>query len=195
MSEFTSNDPSEIYSTPPHQPSREQTAKTVQDKWPGHISWASDRANFAGCRVITFSDRALASGLEQADSDLFAKQLEADGRLMTAQEMMNLYFSTRANLLVVQMLVAADSSVTVLVTTQMDADDLEELQEVQTRVNLDMREWRKKRADEREKVAAAAREERRLIEVGRNAETYNLAGRIRDLEAELSKAKAASNAT
>ena len=193
---FTSTDPAEIHSTPPYRPTREQTFKTVQDKWPGHISWASDRANFAGCRVITFDENAV-YGLEEKDENEFGLQMHESSKsesfTASAEELMNLYFSTRANLLVVSMTTTA-SSITVLVTTQMDNEDLEEFQEIQTRVNLEMREWREKRAKEKAERQAEAMEERRLIEVGRTAETYNLAGRVRELEAELAEMRKAARA-
>lgn len=189
---FTSTDPAEIHSTPPYRPTREQTFKTVQDKWPGHITLASDRASFSGCRIITFNSLG-AYGLTFEDDVVFATE-QAKTVCHNAEDMMNLYFSTRANLLVLDWKPAAEGDITVVVTTQLDAEDLEEMQEVNTRVNLEMREWREKRAKEKAERQAEAMEERRLIEVGRTAETYNLAGRVRELEAELAEARKAARA-
>lgn len=189
---FTSTDPAEIHSTPPYRPTREQTFKTVQDKWPGHITLASDRASFSGCRIVTFTSEG-AYGLTDDDDDVFATE-RAETACYNPEDMMNLYFSTRANLLVLDWKLAVDGGITVVVTTQLDAEDLEEMQEVNTRVNLEMREWREKRAKEKAERQAEAMEERRLIEVGRTAETYNLAGRVRELEAELAEARKAARA-
>lgn len=191
---FTSTDPAEIHSTPPYRPTREQTFKTVQDKWPGHITIASDRASFSGCRVITFCEGTVL-GLTQEDKEAFVGDLTAHGAsITTPEDAMNLYFSKRANLLMLDWKLDGVGGITCFVTTQLDAEDLEEMQEVNTRVNLEMREWREKRAKEKAERQAEAMEERRLIEVGRTAETYNLAGRVRELEAELAEMRKAARA-
>lgn len=190
---FTSTDPTEIASQTPKGPTREQTLKAVQDKWPGHISWVSDRANFSGCRVIRF-EWGTVLGLEAADDALFREQMlkEREDKnpdaVASPEQLANLYFSTRANLLVVDMKIS-DSTIVVLMTTQLDEEDLEELQEVNRRVQIDMREWREKREEAKLKAVEAHREERRLIEVGKTAEAHNLAGRIRELEAALKEAR------
>lgn len=192
-SKFTSTDPAEILSSAPHRPTREQTVKTVQDKWPGHITLASDRASFSGCRIVTFAPSG-AYGLTDEDVAVFAQE-RAKTVCHNAEAMMNLYFSTRANLLMLDWKLGPEvDTITVVITTQLDAEDLEEMQEVNVRVNLEMREWREKRAKEKAERQAEALEERRLIEVGRTAETYNLAGRVRELEAELSEARKAARA-
>ena len=196
---MTDIDASEVFSERPKGPSREQTQKTVYDKFPGHISWATDSANFSGCRIITFYDDLTASGLSVDDAAQLEAQLEAqlaelseDQRAyMMAADLMNLYFSKRANLLLVHMMPGTEQ-ITCLITTQLDEDDLAEFEEVQRRVQLDMREWREKRDKDREEAAQAAREERRLIEVGRKAETYNLFAKLRELEEEVKALKAAA---
>lgn len=170
MSEFTSTDPAEVLSERPHGPTREQTMKTVQEKYPGHISWASDRANFAGCRIVTFMEGG-AQGLTREDElVLIAQMKEKDlNGSASPEEIANLYFSTRANLLVVDMKVSADT-ITMLLTTQLDEEDLEEFVEVNTRVQLGMREWREEKAKQREAEQEKAREILRLAEVGRKYE-------------------------
>lgn len=200
---FTSTDPAEIHSTPPYRPTREQTLKTVQDKWPGHITIASDRASFSGCRVISFKDYG-AMGLETEDAHLFNEQMTEllqggidegiENPMLDPADQMNLYFSKRTNLLVLDWKITNEGEITAIITTQLDAEDLEEMREVNTRVNLEMREWREKRAKEKAERQAEAMEERRLIEVGRTAETYNLAGRVRELEAELAELRKAARA-
>lgn len=187
--------PSEILTDHPRAPSREQTLKRVQDKYPGHIAWASDRANFSGCRAIRFTSTG-PRGLTPADAKQFREELVAyegdnDVELNTAEDYANLYFSTRANLLVVERTLTEDS-IGMLITTQLDADDLEEFQEVTKRVELDMREWRAKRAEQRASEEAARKDEARLADIGRTVEKHNLIGKLRELEAkvkELSKAE------
>lgn len=165
MTETPAN-PSEILSDAPKYPTRENMMKTVQDKMPGHISWASDRANFSGCRILTFRDGDV-FGLTPEDALRFKEELSNDIDLPAA-DLMNAYFSTRANLLMVQAMPAdVQGSIHVMITTQLDDDDLEEFQEVNRRVSLEMREWREKKAQQRMAEVEKIREQARLAEVGR----------------------------
>jgi hypothetical protein len=184
---MTDLNPSEVLSDQPHAPTREQTQKTVMDKYPGHISWATDRANFAGCRAISFGTGTW-SGLEGKDEDKFLEQVtdmtlkwytqfeketekEANGDEYAAspEELLNLYFSTRANLLIVQM-GYVDGEIKCLITTQLDDEDLEDFKEMQEVAQVQMRASRERRAEERKKVMADERETQRLAEVGRKYE-------------------------
>lgn len=190
MSDMTSKDPTEVLTQVPTYPTREQTLKAVQEKFPGHISWASDRANFSGCRLVTFVDGG-ALGLEKNDEALFIAEMKLTGLDLEspAEEVMNLYFSTRANLLVVQTM-PTEQGITIFMTTQLDDDDLEEFQEVQSRVQLGMREWREERAKRKQEEWEKVKEERRLVEVGRKAEAYNLNGRYEEVLQENKELKA-----
>lgn len=177
----------ELMADKPKGPSREQTTKMLLDKYPGHISWASDRANFSGCRVVTFYP-GWASGLTPEDSKLFEQQREAalkDSEHGTSPEgAMNLYFSTRANLLVVEM-VPHETGITCLITTQLDDEDLEELQESQQFLEVHMRKWREDRAKRREAEATSVAEIRRLAAIGKKVEEHNLLNKLRELEEKL----------
>ncbi len=161
-------DPAEILAGQPKYPRREDTEKSVMDKFPGHITWATDRGSFSGNRVVTFVAGG-AQGLEQEDEMLYIEQCRAAGLLdgeAAPEALMNLYFSKRANLLVVDMAVS-ETTITVLMTTQLDDEDLEELNERQTAVEVHMREWREARAQRKATAAAAVLEEKRLADVGR----------------------------
>lgn len=187
MSE-TNVGPEEVLSQTPKYPTREQTLKAVQDKYPGHITWATDRGSFSGGREIKFRDGSW-SGLEAEDNALFTAQLGEYTKNVgtcSAQELANLYFSKRANLLVVDRQVT-EGSIAYIITTQLDAEDLEEFEEVQKRVQLDMREWRERREKDKQQALEDAAEERRLIEVGRKAETYAVFKRNRELEDEVTE--------
>lgn len=173
-------DPSEAMAVQPKPPHREDALKTVMDKRPGHISWATDTANFAGCRAVRFAPGCIV-GLEADDEAEFEKQHTHPNR--SPVELMNTYFQHRANLLMLQMQVDAEGSITCLVTSQLDDEDLEEFQEIQQRINLDMREWRERRAKDKAAAAESAAELKRLAEIGRKAETYNLFEKLRKLEA------------
>lgn len=182
----------ELMADKPKGPSREQTTKMLLDKYPGHISWASDRANFSGCRVVTFY-AANAEGLEESDAALFAEQWSAkygdpddaeDASTSSPEDAMNLYFSTRANLLVVNMVVNT-YGITCLITTQLDDEDLEELQESQQFLEVHMRKWREDRAKRREAEATSVAEIRRLAAIGKKVEEHNLLNKLRELEEKL----------
>lgn len=173
--------------------------KTLVDKQPGHIMWANDRASFAGCRVITFSDIG-ADGLTPEDGAALTKQLQEANIEAGAEAIANLYFSHRGNLLVLDMRLATDPSrgtvLTFIITTHLDEEDLEEMQEVQQRVNLEMREWKQRRAERQAADRERQLEYNRLVEVGRNAEQYKwkeknreLQERIDELSSELNKLK------
>lgn len=190
--------PSEVLSD---QPQREDTLKSVYDKRPGHISWATDRANFSGCRLISFTANnqpISAHGLEQKDAERFDEQLDKyiegleDNRILMATDLVNLYFSTRANLLMLELRITDDTAAC-LVTTQLDDDDLEEFQEIQHRVNLEMREWREKRAERKAADAELLAENKRLVEVGKAAEQHRWKEKNRELTDELAEVKAELN--
>lgn len=195
--------PSDVLSDLP-QPTREDVRKTVYDKRPGHISWASDRASFGGCRIISFTGGMSeppfeAQGLEHEDwlrfmdeLDEFIKTVGVD-KSVTVADVANLYFSRRANLLVLHMVETMDK-LTFIITSQLDDDDMEEFQEVQRRVNLEMREWREKREEERRLDREKLLAERKLVEIGKKAQEYNLFEKLRKLEAENEELKGRLNA-
>lgn len=200
---MTDLNPSDVLSDLP-QPTREDTRKTVYDKRPGHISWASDRASFGGCRLISFTGGMSeppfqAQGLEREDLARFEDELDAyikdvgAEQSVTVADVANLYFSKRANLLVLHMVETFDK-LSFIITSQLDDDDMEEFQEVQRRVNLEMREWREKREEERRLDREKVMAERKLIEVGKKAQEYNLFEKLRKLEAENTDLKAKLNA-
>lgn len=178
-------------------PPREKDGiKTLMDKRPGHIYWATDRASFAGCRLIAFG-RAMMYGLEKADRDALADQMEDAAAVLgpapSGFDLMNLYFQHRGNLLALETKVTNDEEgeplVTCLVTNHLDEDDLEELEEVQRRVNLEMRDWRERKAQERTAEQELQAERNRLIEVGKKAEQYNWKEQVRTLTEELAAAR------
>lgn len=186
MSETTETALTEVMADKPKGPSREQTTKMLLSKYPGHISWASDRANFSGCRVVTFYS-GIVDGLTSDDKDQFKKQWEAafpEGtrKYVAPEDTMNLYFSTRANLLVVAMQPSQDGGIMCLITTQLDEEDLEELQESQQFLEVHMRQWREARNERKAKEVANVAEIRRLAEIGKKAEEHNLFERLRELE-------------
>lgn len=179
-------DPAEITAIPANHPTREQTEKSLWEKQPGHIAWSVGTAHHAGCRVITFLDSGV-EGLMEDDNARFQEELAFKRRPDSPAAYMNAYFSTRANLLVVDMKPDC-GTLHVIVTTQVDERDLDIMQEIQL-LNSEMYAEARKRIEDRqavraEQVRAMEREQKRLAEIGKRAEDHNLAGRVKELEAE-----------
>lgn len=171
----------ETLSDQPQGPTREQTQKTLMDKYPGHISWATDRANFSGCRIIEFRNRDVV-GLEDQDAERFAAELVKAGA-GSAVALMNLYFSTRANLLIIDLNVTP-TGIVCLITTQLDDEDLQLMEDVRQLNQVAMRDIQAKRDAAREARRTQEKEDKRLLAWAKQAEAHNLAGRLRELEAE-----------
>lgn len=168
-------------------PTREQTQKTLMDKYPGHISWATDRANFSGCRMIEFRNHDVV-GLERADAERFIAEIQSArdperAFPLEAVEVMNLYFSTRANLLIIDLNVTV-TGIVCLITTQLDDEDLQMMEDVRQLNQVAMREIQIKRDAAREARRAQEKEDKRLLAWAKQAEAHNLAGRLRELEQE-----------
>lgn len=191
--------PNEVLSDRPKSPSREQTRKRVHDKFPGHISWASDRANFSGCRMISFTPGD-AHGLTAEDHEAFMRELSADGvgDHLSLADTVNLYFSKRANLLVLSQSAYTHTywgdgeraeGVTMLITTQLDEEDLAEFEEFQNKVAEHMRDWREAREAAREADAQREQAAKELMVLGKKAKEHNLFEKLRTLEGEVKKLK------
>lgn len=177
------SDPGEILAKLPASPKRETFEKVLQDKWPGHISWANDRANFPGCRLITFGmqgDVVVQYGMEPEDGAEFEAQC-LDTKPQNPEDAVNLYFAHRANLLVIDMKVHADG-ITLMVTTQLDDEDLEAFEYAQHLMDAGMAEYRTMKAKEKAATEVKIAENVKLIELGRKAKDHNLFEKLRTLE-------------
>lgn len=174
-------DPAEVHSERPKGPKREAGLRSVYEKFPGHISMASDRANFSGCRFVEFRPEG-PYGLEKEDEEAYFED-EAVDEFEFAVQHANAYFARRANLLCLERTPVGNGGILCTITTQLDSEDLEEFQEVSRRVQLEMQPWREARAQAREIDNKVRLENARLLEVGRKAETYNLFEKLRKYEA------------
>lgn len=179
--------PAEVFAELPKAASREQVVKTMMDKMPGHIAYATDRANFPGSRVISFYPESV-FGLEGDDEERFKEECGGDFSDLTPAELVNEYFANRANLLMLQMNVT-DSAITMLVTSQMDADDIEEFQEGQRAMSEHMREWRAKKAEQRAKEQAIIDENKKLLALGKKVKEHNLLGKLKEQEQTIEELK------
>lgn len=179
-------DPVELTATIPVHPSREQTEKSLWERQPGHIAWSVGTAHHAGCRVLTFLDSGV-EGLMEDDNARFQEELAFKRRPSSPAEFMNAYFSTRANLLVVDMKPDC-GTLHVIVTNQLDPDDLDIMQEIQ-QLNQQMYAEARKRIEDRnterrQKLQTEQAEQKRLAAIGKTAEDHNILGRFRELEEE-----------
>ena len=78
-----------------------------------------------------------------------------------------------------------NSGITCIISTQLDDDDLEELQESQQFLEVHMRKWREERAKRKEAEATSVAEIRRLAAIGKKVEEHNLLNKLRELEEKL----------
>lgn len=102
---------------------------------PGNINFADPRGSYPGCRLMSFA---------------------------TEQEA-NEFFTNKAGLLVVDVQIGGSGRIFMMVSKQMDDDELEEFQEYGSTVQLHMRQWReardaKKAADKEAEQKAEADE-------------------------------------
>lgn len=179
--------PAEVFAELPKGGTREQVVKTMMDKMPGHIALATDRANFPGCRLVFFSHEAV-SGLEGDDYAKFQDECGGDFSDLGPVELVNEYFSRRANLLMLQMSIN-DGGITVLLTTQMDDEDIEEFQEGQRFMAEHMREYRAKKAKQLEEQKAVIEENKKLLALGKKVKDHNLLGKLKQQEEEIEDLK------
>lgn len=161
---------------------------------PGNINYAGDRGSFPGCRLIEFTGYGDVKGLEAADEAKFNEQRAAEGILgnkPTASTLVNLYFKHRGNMLTVNMTIDASGAVWVLVTNQLEGEELEAFHEVSNKTSQWMEEFRERRAAEKEKQEEALRkqeaERAELVELGRKEKAGNFIARARDAEEKLEK--------
>lgn len=180
--------PADILADAVPAPGREVAVRTVMDKYPGHISWVTDRGNISGCRCLSFQMGNVV-GLTDEDAlrlinELDEKGLDIDN--MEPADLMNAYFSTRANLIVVNLTVDC-GNIHCVISTQLDNEDLEDFMEARQAMQVAMREIQERKERLRAAQAAKLANDRRLQEVGRRAEEHNLSGRVQQLEDENKK--------
>lgn len=158
--------------------------------WPGLISLAGHRGYFPGCRAIEFRDREEPAGLTPEDLENLQKQAQAEGHqldLLAAADQMNLYFHYRGNLSVVDFRIT-DYGIMCLITTQLDARELEDFQEASRIMDNEMQRIRKERKEKEEitdkEKAEKERADKELMILGRKAKEFNLLEKLRELDDE-----------
>jgi hypothetical protein len=172
--------------------------------WPGLISVAGDRGYFPGCRMVRFEDFMTPVGLSTEDTSLLQKQCLAAGPNLTwmtndiqtwpaAADQLNVFAQWRGNLNVVDWRIDNSGKYHLLITTQLDAENLEDFQFAGQVLERAMRERKEERAATREELKAAEAkaelEMRDLVEVGKKAREHNLFQKLRDLEVEVLELK------
>jgi len=157
---------------------------------PGNINWAGERGAFPGCRLVEFTSDG-AYGLSDEDATTLVAQSGSMRR--DAASLANLYFKHRANLLVVNTWVDSGGSFWVLITNQMEGDELDDFQEYSRFVSEHMEEYRTKRDLRKRKVdedkLAQEADDKALIELGKKEKAGNFVKRARDAEEEIERVK------
>lgn len=191
-------DPAEIARPPPVS---QVKARRLFRKAPGFITATiSERANAQGCVMAQFVDGEAPSGVD--DPDKLADDLGIDyhsDSWPSAVEQFNTYFENRANLVLTKAWVSnvgaegeSVTSITALISTLFEEEDLQELEEIQRAVDAHMTKYREERAareakDHEAKVEAAKQLEADAA-LGKKAREHNLLGKLEMLEAKLKKA-------
>jgi hypothetical protein len=194
MMSDVSIDPTHAAGVPPEQ----RTARKLFDKAPGHIAAVMrNGATAQGARLVRFSSRCVPIGLEGADEDDYRECGKWDG--MYTEDIVNDYFSRRGNLIALEMWPASDGTgdILALIGTTFDESDMEEWEEIQRVVDREMKKYREAKANEKAKAELAAKEAEKQVqldaEVGRKVREHNLLGKLRELEAEVQRLKAAKS--
>lgn len=175
-------------------------------KRPGNINFVGDKGSFPGARLISFESTSTsegkpvhAFGLEEEDLLKFRDQVEDERKVTEVgpadfrpEELVNLYFKHRANLLVLHVEHTL-SSVRVLFTNQLEDDEIDEFQEASKFLEDHMQAYReKKAAKQREAATAKAEAEaelKELAELGRKEREFNFIAQVRELKEELEKVR------
>jgi hypothetical protein len=160
--------------------------------YPGVANVRVGNVSIPGNRALVFTD----GGLEGAHPDDFDELVDQAGGGMlghSAADLFNLYFLHRGNLIITDWKLDG-TSIAVMITTQLDKEQLDDMGVVQEVVNTEMAKRRQAREDEKaqaeEKQAELEHETRRKLLLAEKAEKQGWENRIKELEetnAKLSK--------
>lgn len=156
--------------------------------YPGVANVRVGNVTIPGNRAIKFGQGYVA-GLAKEDLEDLQKQAGEAFRTAPAEYLFNLYFLHRANLIITDWR-ATDECVTVMITTQLEREQVDDLSLVQQVVDSEMSKLRQQREEEREKEAekqvTLEKETARLLALAQKAEKQGWENRITELE-ELNK--------
>lgn len=191
--------PAELHVPPPVS---QVKARRLFRKAPGFITATiSERANAQGCVMAQFVDFEPPSGIDDGDKLADELGIEYGGRdaWPSAVEQLNAYFENRANLVLTKSWVGSVgtgdetvTSITVLISTLFEEEDLRELEEIQRAVDSHMTQYREQKAAQEAKEREASEAEARQLEadaaLGKKAREHNLLGKLELLEGKLKRA-------
>ena len=178
-------EPSFRYSTP-------QTyvpgSRRLTIEFPGNVTVTGPRGYYPGCRMVRFRDFNEPEGLSAEDRKRLHEEL--GGVWRSTVDQVNCYFDNRANLSLVESTLAADgSSLTGLLTRQLEGRELELFQEAGRQLDVIMTKLREEDAEVAAKAEAAAAEkaanDKDALEVGRKALEHNIFGQLREASAKI----------
>lgn len=160
--------------------------------YPGVANVRVGNVSIPGNRLIEFIHGNV-NGLHPDDYDELLDQADEDMKSKSAADLFNLYFLHRSNLLITDWK-NNNGSIAVMITTQLDKEQVDDMAEVQEVVNNEMTKRRQAREEEKEKAAEKEqeleKETGRLLALAQKAEKQGWENRIKELEelnAKLSK--------
>lgn len=161
--------------------------------YPGVANVRVGNVSIPGNRIIVFGP-GVAEGLHPDDYDELRDQAGDNIRDCSSADLFNLYFLHRANLIITDWKMDVGGNIAVMITTQLDKEQVDDMTEVQQVVNDEMAKRRQAREDEKakaeEKQEALEQETRRKLLLAEKAEKQGWENRIKELEdlnAKLSK--------
>lgn len=160
--------------------------------YPGVANVRVGNVSIPGNRALVFVNGGV-EGAHPDDADELLDQAGGNFVNHSAAELFNLYFLHRANLIITDWKLDGEN-IAVMITTQLDKEQVDDMTEVQQVVNDEMAKRRQAREDEKakaeEKQESLEKETRRKLLLAEKAEKQGWENRIKELEdlnAKLSK--------
>lgn len=159
---------------------------------PGHINVATDKGNYPGCRLAFFHHEGFVEGLMPEDKTALEQQVRESGLNypVSVPDMVNLYFSHRANLLVVDIIPTQDG-LWVEWTNQLEGNTVSLFTKFSQAWSAVEQAIMDRDAEEKEAELKAQAdkeaEEKALITLGKNVRDQNLIQKLREASERMDK--------
>jgi hypothetical protein len=161
---------------------------------PGLVNISGERGYYPGCRAIILTEGHVPSGMREGELQKLKERLGAGWPSPAVQ--LNAFFECFGNMTLVSWQVDLGGSYHIFVTTQLEREDLEDLQwageQMERLIGEHKAEREKAKADEARLADEKAADERALIELGRKAREHNLLDRLRELAEDNQKLRKAA---
>lgn len=161
-------------------------ARKAMSNWPGLVSVAGERGYYPGCRALTFHEKpSYTEGLTEEEYAEWLKEWDTEVHDSGPAAQVNKFFEKYGNLTIVQLDVDDAGKWHMLVTTQLEKEELEDMQAAAEILDREMQKRRQEREEAMEEVKKQEREEAaenaRLIALGKKAEEHNLLAKLKEL--------------